>query len=360
MNIAFVAHYYDQRDGTGGYVFELLTRVAGRHDVTLYAVEARSPLPDGVRFVRVPALRGSAYATILSFPAAFSAVRGRHEVVHAQGWVTGRADVVTAHIVLAAWREAAGRAAVRTPPGERLMGGFVQRREARLFQSGARAVIVPSDKARRELGAHYGRRESVHVISHGFPVPSPPADRAAVRRYLGLEPNAFVALYAGDPRKGLAPAIQSLRDAPIATLLVASRSGLGPYRAAADALGVASRVRWAPARTPIADAYAAADVLVHPTIYDTFALVVAEAMAAGLPVVVSREAGIAELIEHGRNGWLLSAPTGVELSAALNALHSDVATRAALGAAGQALAATRTWDVVAEETLRVFEQVVGR
>ena len=350
MNIAFVAHYYDQRDGTGGYVFELLTRVAGRHGVTLYAVAARSPLPEGVRFVRVPALRGSAYATILSFPAAFSAVRGRHEVVHAQGWVTGRADVVTAHIVLA----------VRTPPGERLLGGFVQRREARLFQSGARAVIAPSEKARRELGAHYGRREGVHVIPHGFPAPSAPADRAAARRHLGLDPNAFVALYAGDPRKGLPPAIEALRDAPGTTLLVASRSGLGPYRAAAHALGVASRVRWAPAQTPIAAAYAAADVLVHPTIYDTFALVVAEAMAAGLPVVVSREAGIAELIEHGRSGWLLSAPTGVELSAALNALHADVATRAALGAAGQTVAATRTWDVVAEETLRVFEQVAAR
>jgi glycosyltransferase involved in cell wall biosynthesis len=360
VNIAFVAHYYDQRDGTGGYVFELLTRVAGRHEVTLYAVAARSPLPDGVRFVGVPALRGSAYATILSFPAAFAAVRGRHEVVHAQGWVTGRADVVTAHIVLAAWREAAGRAAVRTPPGERLLGGFVQRREAHLFQSGARAAIAPSEKARRELAAHYGRREGVHVIPHGFPAPSAPADRAAARRHLGLDPDAFVALYAGDPRKGLPPAIEALRDAPGTTLLVASRSGLGPYRAAADALGVASRVRWAPAQTPIAAAYAAADVLVHPTIYDTFALVVAEAMAAGLPVVVSREAGIAELIEHGRSGWLLSAPTGAELSAALNTLHADVAARAALGAAGQAVAATRTWDVVAEETLRVFEQVAGR
>lgn len=360
MNIAFVAHHYDERDGTGGYVFELLTRVADRHEVTLYAVEARSPLPGGVRFVRVPALRGSAYATILSFPAALAAVRGRHDLVHAQGWVTGRADVVTAHIVLAAWREAARRAAVPTPPGERLLGGFVQRREAHLFRSGARAVIAPSDKARRELGTHYGRREEVHVIPHGFPAPSAPADRAAARRRLGLDPTAFVALYAGDPRKGLPPAIQALRDAPGATLLVASRSGLEPFRAAAEALGVASRVRWAPAQTPIADAYAAADVLVHPTIYDTFALVVAEAMAAGLPVVVSREAGIAELIEHGRSGWLLRVPEGAEVAAALNALHADVATRAALGAAAQAVAAARSWDVVAEETLRVFEQVLAR
>jgi len=88
----------------------------------------------------VPALRGRAYATIVTFPFALAAVRRRHDVVHAQGWTALRADVVTAHIVLGAWRQAAARAGVRPPTGERLLGGWVEGRERGLL-SRARRVI---------------------------------------------------------------------------------------------------------------------------------------------------------------------------------------------------------------------------
>ena len=65
--------------------------------------------------MHVPALQRPAYGMILTFPAAFGAVRRRHDLVHAQGWVTSTADVVTAHIVLQAWRTAARGAGVRAP-----------------------------------------------------------------------------------------------------------------------------------------------------------------------------------------------------------------------------------------------------
>ena len=75
MDIAYVVHYYDTSEGTGGYVAKLLPRVARTHDVTLYVAGVRAPVPDGVRVVQVPALRGRAYATILSFPPPL-AIRG--------------------------------------------------------------------------------------------------------------------------------------------------------------------------------------------------------------------------------------------------------------------------------------------
>jgi UDP-glucose:(heptosyl)LPS alpha-1,3-glucosyltransferase len=51
--------------------------------------------------------------------------------------------------------------------------------------------------------------------------------------------------------------------------------------------------------------YAAADVLLHPTYYDACANVVLEALAAGLPVVSSNLNGSAEIIDNGRNGFVL-------------------------------------------------------
>ncbi len=51
--------------------------------------------------------------------------------------------------------------------------------------------------------------------------------------------------------------------------------------------------------------YAAADAMVHPTYYDACANVVLEALASGLPVISSDRNGSAELMEHGRHGYIL-------------------------------------------------------
>ncbi len=54
--------------------------------------------------------------------------------------------------------------------------------------------------------------------------------------------------------------------------------------------------------------YAGADLLVHPARWDAFGLVVLEAMAAGIPVIVTRRCGAAECVADGRNGFLLEDP----------------------------------------------------
>lgn len=353
MDIALVVHYYDRAEGTGGYVVELATRLAAEHRVTVYAAGVRTPAPDGVRIVRVPALRGRAYATVLTFPTAFAAVRQRHDIVHVQGWNASRADVVTAHIVLGAWREAAARAGVHSPAGERWLGGWVERGERHLVTRAGR-VIVPSRRAAADIARCYGRTDGVAVVHHGFPVASPLPGRDDARRSLGLPSTAFVALYVGDARKGVDSAIRAVAQAPGVHLLVASHSLSAPYLSRARELGVAERISWPGPVADVRQAFAAADVLLHPTIYDTFALVVAEAMAWGVPVVVSREAGVVDLIEHQRNGWVL-APDGSDAAAALIRLRDDAALRARLAEAARATATGRSWDHVTRETVAVYD-----
>jgi glycosyltransferase involved in cell wall biosynthesis len=358
VNIGFVVHHYDPADGTGGYAVQLVTRLALRHSVTLYAAAVRGAVPDGVRWVRVPAFSGSAYAKILSFPLAFRAVRGRHDVVHAQGWVTGSADVVTSHIVLGAWRAAARTAGVSAPPGERLFGALVTRREAALLGRRARCVIAPSQRARVDIARCYGRSKGVAVIHHGFPARAALPTQRDARLRLGVPAHGFVALYAGDARKGFAAAATALMQAPGVRLLVASHSPRRPYLDLARRSGVEDRVCWPAVVDDIRTAYAAADVLFYPTIYDTFGMVVAEAMAFGIPVIVSPEAGIADLIEHGRSGWIL-APQSSDAARALLALRDDPALRGRLENGAREVASHRSWDDVARETEAVYLRAAG-
>jgi glycosyltransferase involved in cell wall biosynthesis len=361
-------HRYDAGEGTGGYVAQLLPRLARIHRMTLYTARVVTPVPDGVTVVRVPALMWRAYTAILSFPTGLRAVRRSHDLFHANGWVTGSADVVTAHIVMAAWREAARAAHVATPLGERTLGGFVEAREAALFR-GARQVIAPSDKVAQELARHYGRRDGVTVVPHGFPrvageaggrAAGRPASAARSRQALALPPDGTIALFVGDLRKGFDTALAAVRQTPGVWLAVVSHSATGAMRERARQAGVLDRVQWI-GELPSADlAYEAADVLLHPTIYDSFGLVVAEAMAHGVPPVVTRAAGVAELIRHGESGWIVEGDPQTGTAAALAALAGDPALRERLAAGARRVAAERDWDDVARDTLMVYEDARQR
>jgi UDP-glucose:(heptosyl)LPS alpha-1,3-glucosyltransferase len=354
VNVGFVTHNYDRSEGTGGYAVELVTRLAGSHDLTLYAAGIRTPPPAGVTVVEVPALTGRAYPTILSYPRAFARVRRAHELVHAQGWVTDDADVVTSHIVLAAWRRAARAHGVRPPLGERLLGGWVARREGALLRR-ARRVIAPSRRAADDIRGTAGRDGAIEVIPHGCDRTITPTPRALARQRCGVPDPAFVAAYMGDARKGLDVAVGALVHAADAHLLVRSGNSPGAFRALAARLGVAGRLHWAPADAGAEDVFGAADVILQPTIYDTFGMVVGEALALGLPVITSDRSGVAELIENGTSG-LVVGPWPEEAGLALQQLARDPALRQRLAAAGRAVAARYTWDETARRTAAVYAE----
>ena len=92
--------------------------------------------------------------------------------------------------------------------------------------------------------------------------------------------------------------------------------------------------------------YAAGDALVHPTYFDSCANVILEAMACGLPVVVSDTCGVNELIADGENGRVLAVRENAAAawSAEVAALAADDDLRRARGAAARALAAENGFD----------------
>jgi glycosyltransferase involved in cell wall biosynthesis len=74
---------------------------------------------------------------------------------------------------------------------------------------------------------------------------------------------------------------------------------------------------------------------------DTLPTVIAEAMAAGLPVVSTRLAGIPEMVTHGETGLLVGARDPEALAEALETLLRDPAQAGRMGARGKAAAAER-------------------
>ncbi len=85
----------------------------------------------------------------------------------------------------------------------------------------------------------------------------------------------------------------------------------------------------------VAGVLSAADMLVLPSRWEGFGLAVAEAMAAGLPVVATRVPGLTEVIEDGKSGLLVDSEDLDGLAAAVAGLIDDPARRARLGLAGR-------------------------
>ena len=107
-------------------------------------------------------------------------------------------------------------------------------------------------------------------------------------------------------------------------------------KAAADALGLADRVTFLGNRADIATVFAAMDVLVHcPTAPEPFGRVLAEAMAAGRPVVAARCGGIPEVVADGSTGFLIEPGDIAGFTDRVTRLLEDAALRRVMGEAGR-------------------------
>jgi UDP-glucose:(heptosyl)LPS alpha-1,3-glucosyltransferase len=365
MKIAYIVHDYHRAGGHSRYVAELATRFSEDHEVHVFANRMDRAGSGRVIFHEVPALRTNVVTTLLSFAVTSPfVVRGNFDVVHSQGFCGPRSDVITTHICNEAWRQALNRFAGQSIR-ERIFHLLASKLEKHLYGGDDDfQVIAISNRVARDVVQFYGCRAPIHLIYHGVDLetfsPMVRRFREERRQRLGLTDADQVFLYVGDLRKGARQSIQALAEVPNAHLILVSRSQPEPYQALSQEYGVAQRVHLLPPTNHIEEIYGVADALVLPTPYDTFAMVVTEAMACGLPVIVSREAGASELIEHGVNGLLLDdAANLAELAHQMNCLQADRSWAAKLGQAARRTAEGLSWDAIAQQTMRVYEEIVA-
>ncbi|MBX3745738.1 MAG: glycosyltransferase family 4 protein [Verrucomicrobiae bacterium] len=361
MRLALVVHDFDPGLGQGRYGIELARRLAVRHRVEIVSSRFAVEREPGWEYRPVRAWRRTSLLTVFSFLAGATwAMRGRaYDVIHAQGLTCWNADVITAHVCNAARRLAQRPATVR----ERVFAGLVHPVEAAFYrQRRATHAIAVSARVAEELARHYGWRRPMSVIHHGidtamFRPPVDDGERGRCRARYGVGAGERMWLFVGEATKGLATAIEVLRDFPGVRLVAVTRSAAGWYAARAEELGVAGRLALRGPEVEVARAYRAADVFVYPSRYDAFGMVVAEAMASGLPVVVGRDIGAAEWVEDGVNGLKVDAGDGVAWREALKRLESDAGFGRRLGEAARRTAMSYSWDSRAAATEAVYEAV---
>jgi glycosyltransferase involved in cell wall biosynthesis/GT2 family glycosyltransferase len=367
LRVTLVAHDVHDRGGMERALAELIRRAGPRVAFTVVsgtlAPELRRRV---VRWRRVPVPRRPFPLRYLAFHVLGGLLVGRRsgQLVHTCGAIVpNRVDVASVHQCHAGLVAATGRL---TPPGLSAPRRFntaltrVLSLAAERWTYGrprTRSLAVVSSGLAAEVHAHYPAPPVVvtpnGVDVHRF-VPDP-AVRARLRAGQRVPEDATVALFVGGnwEHKGLPLVVdaigRSARAGLDVRLWVVGPGDESRYRGAAG-------VTFFGPRDDVADFYRAADLLVLPTLYETFSLVAHEAAAAGLPVVATPVTGLTELIGRDEAGVLVER-TPESVAGALARLAGDPGLGRRLGAEGRRRVAGRTWDAGVDETVALYRRL---
>ena len=238
-----------------------------------------------------------------------------------------------------------------------------------LYCHRAGAIIAISEATRRDLIEHYDiDPEKITVVYEAAAPhfrPAAPSQVDAVRARYRL-PERF-ALHVGtlEPRKNLVRLLEAMAqlretgiDVPL--VLVGATGWLfeGFFRRMNE-LKLEPSVKML-GYVPDADlpaVYSAATVCAMPSVYEGFGLPVLEAMACGTPVVCSRAASLPEL---GGDAAVYFDPDNTEeLAAQLEGLWENESLRRRMSGAGIKQASRFSWSHTAEQTMAVYEKLLG-
>jgi glycosyltransferase involved in cell wall biosynthesis len=206
-------------------------------------------------------------------------------------------------------------------------------------------IIVASSFTKQTLDNYPGQLAPITVIPYGFP------PVIAGRVYEPLENRPLKLLFVGglSQRKGIAnlvEAVDQLGDAVVLTIV--------GHKAAEDCVPLneaLKRHNYIPSMSHenILKIMREQDVFVFPSLFEGFGLVITEAMSQGTPVITTNRTAGPDLIEDGKNGWLVEAGSTKALKQCIEMLLSNPHLVQEAGLAAMKTAILRPWDSYSRE-----------
>jgi UDP-glucose:(heptosyl)LPS alpha-1,3-glucosyltransferase len=380
MRIAVLSrHFVANGGGAERYAIEVVEQLAAGNDVHVFAQRISHSYP-GVTYHLLPiSLERPRWINQLLFSyQVWRATRKGFDIVHSHENVW-HGNVQAVHVLPVKYGLFNGRTGLglllqrlRVATSPRLLT-YLWLERMRFAPGNRRRVVVASSTLAAAMEKVYPDiRQSLAVITPGVDIPDPVPGaerdaRRAAREALRLPMEGTCVLFIGNDfrKKGLPALIQALAQlgdvAPGSFLAVAGNPAQREtMQALASELGVEDRLFFLGALDQMDTAYRAADCLVHPTLQDSYAMVVLEAMAYRLPVIVSAApyCGISDDLTHGVNALLIDNPQDAKAIAAhLRSTLTDQHLREKLIENGLVFAKRHTWKAAGQAHAKLFEEV---
>ncbi len=264
----------------------------------------------------------------------------------------------------------------RLNPNEKFMvsfNWFLRIFEEKMLERSDKIIAV-SDFTRRELLQYYKLKAAkIRVVHNGVDIDKfkPVADKRRVKAELGLNPEDLAILSVGRlyARKGLFTLIESMsrvvKRFKNAKFIISGKGQSNEMAKLVDhaqKLGVKDNIVFTgyfPDKK-LPKLYQAADVFAFSTFYENLPFAVLEALATGLPVVTTKVGGIPEMIEDGRNGFLVEPFNSKQLADRILYLLEHPSVASEMGAFARKVIEERfDWRLIVQKVLRVYEEALS-
>jgi D-inositol-3-phosphate glycosyltransferase len=202
--------------------------------------------------------------------------------------------------------------------------------------------------------------------------------QAEAKRHLGLSDSRRIILYVGriEPLKGIDTLLRAVAliapDFPtwcddLSLVIIGGAPGAGAEQTNAELarldrlrgeLGLEELVTFSGAKDQdtLVYYYAAADMVVMPSHYESFGMVALEAMACGTPVVASKVGGLAFNVQDGQTGYLVPERDAPALAEKIRLLLCDEELRQRLGRQAARWARRYGWPAIAAQIVDLYEE----
>jgi glycosyltransferase involved in cell wall biosynthesis len=385
--LAVISPFLDKRHGTERRVVEWVSRLTGSFEIHVYSQHVEDLDLSRVTWHRVPKLPGPHLLNFIWWVAANHFWRSwdqhvhglSHDLIFSPGVNCLDADAISVHVVFAEYIRQVGKEISLRRNSIWLWPTLLHRwlyyrllvlLERRVYTDPKTVLILIAHKTAARLERFYSRVDRFPVLYIGLDhaIFNPERRRALrdeARRQLGLLETQFTLILVGNDwrNKGvpvLLDALTQIRDLPI-NLIIVSREDSTPCQRLIAERRLGDGVKFVPPRNDIEFYYAAADAYVGPSLEDTFAQPPAEAMACGLPVIVSSANGTSEIVTHGQDGLILIDPTdSLTLAAMIRDLYQNKKFRDQLGSQAARTALQYTWERNSRELVEIFREILRR
>ena len=331
MRIAVLGRTFSrQAGGAETYAVEIAQQLAAEHEIHVFTQSTDRPV-QGVTYhqVRCISPRPRWLNHLLFAWLTWRATRKGFDVVHSHE-LTWHGQIQTIHVRpvrfnllvgVTGWRLIARWLKVLTSP--RLLT-YVCLEAARFKQA---CVVATSEPLAVECKKAYPKAH-IEVIEPGIRLPTMRMEKNDAKTHLGLDATRKLILFVANDfaRKGLDALLGAMAllkkqaeaeptfKMPLLMIVGGGHASINSYQKKAEFLGVGSEVRFEGAQKDMPIYYFAADVLAHPTLEDSFGMVVLEALAHQLPVVVSGApyCGISAQLINMPEVYIISNPKNKE------------------------------------------------